>query len=283
MNLEQHKTQYINEKRAQGLSSHSVEGYEGILNDFLRYSKDKKINKDTYTGYINEKINQKRKPSTIRHYSLTIRGFLLWLAQKGELKITKKQLTPYKAKPPKINVLDKQQVDNMIAQVKGNRLIDKRNRAILLLLSTSGLRASELCGLNQNSISIDNDGNVILNVRGKGEKDRIAYTTYEAYKAIDMYLHDRQDKSDAMFVATGTEARIDRFAVRYIVNRYGKKAGLNIKPHDLRHYTATRLLAEGASTSVVQKVLGHRFISTTARYSHLSIKDVGAVYRQYMK
>lgn len=146
--------------------------------------------------------------------------------------------------------------------------VGARDLAILQVVYASGLRVSEVCGLNVQDID-----DHVVRVRGKGGKERIVPIAASAVSAIDHYLqhHRRKDKEPALFL-TEKGKRVDRFAIWNRVKHYAKLAGISktISPHTLRHSFATHLLENGADLRVIQEMLGHSSIATTDRYTHVS-------------
>ena len=288
-----YKQEYIQSCTSQGLSKETVSGYNHILNGFCEYLNDKGIDIQDieaihYRGYIDRLVGLSRKKTTIRLHSIVIKKFFEWLKDEDIVDVKMKELRIYKAVLPKIEVLQEQDIA-LLASVAHNdkRAIGRRDKAILLLISTSGLRASEVCGLKRQDIKTNKDGYIEIAVRGKGQKDRVVFTTQQAKRAIDAYLATRNDNNDALFLSYGSggtrERALDRRSLCYMVHRRAKQAGLkNISPHTLRHYTATEMLRRGVNTSVVQKVMGHANISTTQRYTHITDRDVAEIYNAVM-
>jgi len=285
MGIKEYIQQYIQDCRTRGLAPRTIEGYEDMLNDFYDFmlkERHPKIDSIAYKAYISHLVSLERKAGTIRLYSIILKGFYVYLNRKCEHPVNENNLPLYKASLPKIENIEKTDIERLIGSVKGKDETAKRNRAILHLLTTSGLRASEICNLNRRDILVNEEGNVEITVRGKGQKDRVAHTTDKAKRAIDMYLSSRTDSKEALFVVDRTR-RIGRHLIWYIVKRNAKQVGLNnVSPHTLRHYTATELLRRGVNTSVVQKIMGHANISTTQRYTHITDRDASKVYNAVM-
>jgi integrase/recombinase XerD len=153
-----------------------------------------------------------------------------------------------------------------------------RDRAVLSVIYASGLRVSEVCGLNLHSIDED-----VLRVMGKGGKERIVPIARSAVEAVDEYLLKvrKDEEGDALFVIKGK--RIDRYFVWKRVKHWAKEAGIvkNISPHTLRHSFATHLLENGADLRVIQEMLGHASIATTDRYTHLSQRHLNEAFRAF--
>lgn len=175
-------------------------------------------------------------------------------------------------------VLTIEEASRLLAQPYPRTSTGARDKAILETLYASGLRVSELCGLN-----IQDVGDDAVRVKGKGSKERIVPIAPSALSAIDHYLGKfREDKEGALFIGTKGK-RVDRVAVWSRVKFYAKKAGITkkISPHTLRHSFATHLLENGADLRVIQEMLGHASISTTDRYTHISHKHLHDAFEKF--
>ena len=170
--------------------------------------------------------------------------------------------------------LNEQEVEDLLNAPNVDQPIGLRDRAMLELLYASGLRVSELVGVNVNEVSTQ-DG--VVRVTGKGSKTRLVPMGEEAADWIDQYLKTARPKildgqmTDAMFVTTRGGA-MTRQAFWYLIKRYALVAGItkHMSPHVLRHAFATHLLNHGADLRVVQMLLGHADISTTQIYTHVA-------------
>lgn len=169
------------------------------------------------------------------------------------------------------DILNHEEVEKLISMPDILTPQGSRDKAMIEVLYSSGLRVSELCSLDIYSIGTDS-----LKVLGKGSKERIVPIGEPAIAAVDHYLiHFRgmwnADKEKALFV-TRVGKRIDRTNVWRIIKGYVKQAGItkNISPHSLRHSFATHLLDNGADLRIIQDMLGHSSISSTERYTHIS-------------
>ena len=161
-----------------------------------------------------------------------------------------------------------------------------RDRAILELLFSTGLRVSELCALNRDSINLKSGE---FAVRGKGDKVRLVFLSETAKTAIKNYLEKRVDVDGALFARQVKSAnkqdklRLTPRSVERLVKYYSAKAGLSKKvtPHSLRHSFATDLLMNGADIRSVQELLGHSSITTTQIYTHITNKQLREVHRVF--
>ncbi len=179
-------------------------------------------------------------------------------------------------------VLTISEVEDLLRAPDTTTLIGARDKAILQVIYASGLRVSEVCGLNLQDVD-----DQIVRVKGKGGKERIVPIAKTAVDAIDHYLlHYRQyasdEKSVPLFVSEKGK-RIDRVMVWKRIKYYAKLAGIQkrISPHTLRHSFATHLLENGADLRVIQEMLGHANISTTDRYTHISQRHLSEAFQAF--
>lgn len=172
----------------------------------------------------------------------------------------------------------REQMEKLLQAPDGTTLLGLRDQVIIELLYGSGLRVSELIGLNRLDIDYENG---LLRVKGKGNKERIVPMTQYALEAIERYLALREDSVEALLLNyQGT--RLSVRSVRRILDKLGQKVSLeqHIHPHMLRHSFATHLLDGGADLRSVQELLGHEKLSSTQIYTHLTRERVKEVYNQ---
>jgi integrase/recombinase XerC len=162
--------------------------------------------------------------------------------------------------------------------LKGSNEKDLRDQAILELLYSSGLRVSELVGLNWNQLDQDLG---IVRVLGKGRKERIVPVGIKAVEALKAYLEERGkvEGGDPLFI-NPMGGRLTARSVGRVIKKYSRYSGIyrKISPHSLRHTFATHLLDSGADIREIQEMLGHSSLSTTQRYTHLSMGRLMEVY-----
>jgi len=165
-------------------------------------------------------------------------------------------------------------LERLLAAPKGNNLKALRDKAILELLFSTGLRVSELCSLSRDRISEAKSGEI--SIRGKGGKIRLVFISDIAQKALKEYLSKRTDVNEALFPLTPR-------SIERIVKYYAIKAGISKKvtPHILRHCFATDLLSSGADLRSVQSLLGHSSIATTQIYTHITDKQLREIHKTF--
>lgn len=165
-----------------------------------------------------------------------------------------------------------------------------RDKAMLELLFSTGLRVSELCALSQEDVDLSRDE---FSVRGKGDKVRVVFLSDTAKDALRAYLKERKDFDDAMFIQYGKKMKKDEVKNKYlcltprsvqrIIKKYATIAGITRKvtPHVIRHSFATDLLSNGADLRSVQALLGHANIATTQVYTHVTDKHLRDIHKKY--
>jgi integrase/recombinase XerC len=270
------------------VSVHTLRSYAKDLKDFAMYcpSDPGDIEMVDIRGFLsNQMIAGKAKSSVARELA-TLRSFFKYLYEEGYVKINYAKLVPSPKVPKHLpSFLDVDDAFGLVKAPEGIGLLPVRDRAILELLYSSGLRVSEVAGLNTDDLNI-REG--LVKVRGKGKKERIVPVGGKAIDALKSYLIERvlfkkrkaiADSDSAIFLNKSGERLTDR-QIRRIVVKYARLTGIDgqIGPHTLRHTFATHLLIGGADLRVIQELLGHSSLSTTQKYTHLDIGHLIDVY-----
>ncbi len=293
-------------KLEKNLSPHTVKAYISDIcqfNSFLalkaRDIKIGEIDHLTVRGYIGS-LYKKEKKSSIGRKLASIRSFFDYLIKKGYLENNPARMVsipkPEKVLPSFISV---DEAFALMDKPKGPSLMHLRDRAILETLYSCGLRVSELVGLDMDNINLKDS---ILRVIGKGNKERIVPIGEKAVRAIEEYLKVRgqglgvganlvfasqigaitriapTDHRPLFLNLRGgrlTQRSVERFVKKYTA---GIASGEKVTPHSLRHTFATHLLDNGADLRGIQEMLGHASLSTTQKYTHLSMDRLMAVY-----
>lgn len=266
-------------------SEHTVKAYRGDLENFRDFllKEEKKI-EDVDAATINAYVSTlygKNSPSSVERKVSAIRSFFSYLVRKGLATQNPAKLvrTPKKEKHLPV-FLSVDEVFNLVdVKDSGKNPLHARDRAILELLYSSGLRVSELAGATLVDLSM---GEAIIRVRGKGNKERIVPVGSKALSALGEYLDIRgtlRPASDRIFLNSRGGGITTRSLAR-IIKKYGLVSGIskNVSPHVLRHSFATHLLAGGADLRAIQEMLGHASLSTTQKYTHLSVERIMDVY-----
>ncbi|MDO8537128.1 MAG: tyrosine-type recombinase/integrase [bacterium] len=269
------------------------ENYERYLREFLKFSGAKSprditesVVRDfrmTLARLTRGGVKKPLKKITQSYYVIALRNFLKYLA-KHDIKV----LSPDKIELPKIpqrqiDVVEYQDLERLLEAPKGNDLRSLRDKAILELFFSTGLRLSELCNLKR---YIDLKRGEV-SVRGKGDKLRVVFLSDSAKKAIENYLKKRSDADEALFISINKSGKaigkISTRAVERLIESRAKQAGIakRVHPHQLRHSFATDLLINGADLRSVQELLGHSNISTTQIYTHLTNKELREIHKTF--
>lgn len=228
----------------------------------------------SYLGFMTEK-NLSRK--SIARKLAAMRSFFRFLCLEGVLS----QSPIQKVSTPKISknlpkFLFREHMEKLLEASDLNSKNGLRDQVIVELLYGSGLRVSELVSINIRDIDLDGS---LLRVRGKGSKERIVPLTDAAKEAVNAYLRKRTDNQEAL-ILNYQDTRLTSRSVRRILDKLEKKANLNqhIHPHMLRHTFATHLLDGGADLRSLQELLGHKKLSSTQIYTHLTREKLREVY-----
>lgn len=274
-------------------SQKTAENYHHYLKRFLSWAKisdPKDITADlvhNYRLHLNRLKNdkgQELKKITQNYHVIAIRNFLKYLAKRDIPTLAAEKIEVGKNPTHEIEFLDGEEVDRLLNAASGESLKSLRDRAILELLFSAGLRVSELISVNRDQINLVRQE---FSVRGKGDKIRIVFISNTAKDALEKYLDKRIDIDNAVFIRFSKKKitenqetkRLTPRSIQRIVKSYAAKAGIvkDVHPHTLRHSFATDLLANGADIRSVQTMLGHSSITTTQIYTHITnpqLKDV---------
>jgi site-specific recombinase XerD len=227
--------------------------------------------------------------STQNYHLIALRSFLKYCAKRNIPALPADKIELSRTKRQQVTFLNEEELARVFTQPDLSKISGLRDRAILELLFSSGLRVSELTGLDRDHINLKRRE---FMVRGKGQKDRPIFISPEATKWIEQYLGERQDTSKALFVRysgskkvdlSGNFHRLTPRSVQRIVARYALLAGItkHVSPHTLRHSFATDLLMNGADLRSVQAMLGHSNIATTQIYTHVTDPHLRAVHEKF--
>ena len=265
-----------------GVSAHTVRAYRKDLEEFSAYAAAKPENMDLIDirGFIAGQINKGLSKITVSRRLSSVRSFFKYLHREGYITANPAKLVS-NPKIPKMlpRYLSVDDVFSLIERPEGIGFITVRDRAILELLYSSGLRVSELSGLNVDDLTIRES---LVKIRGKGKKERIVPVGSKAIGAAKSYLVERmlrKSRDKALFLNRMGTRLTDR-GVRRIVVKYARASAMtgHVGPHVLRHSFASHLLQGGADLRVIQELLGHASLSTTQKYTHLDITHLMDIY-----
>ena len=293
--LKQLKNQFLEYLEIEkGRSVKTVENYDRYLSRYLAFSKVSSPAKITESSVREFRIHLNRqagtsgtmKHKTQNYYMISLRAFLKFLRKRDVESLNPERIELAKVGQRDLDLITADELNRLINGPKGdNSVAGLRDRAILELFFSTGLRVSELCALNRD-LDLTRDE---FSVRGKGEKIRVVFLSGDAKEAIKAYEKKRGDVDEALFVQMGRasknadELRLTPRSIERIVKWYAIKAGITRKvtPHVIRHSFATDLLSKGVDLRVVQEFLGHKNIMTTQIYTHVTNKRLRDIHRQY--
>jgi len=230
------------------------------------------------------------KRRTQNYYLIALRAFLKYVRKKGIESLNPERIELAKVPERSLDLISTQELTRLMDAPDVRTLSGLRDKAILELLFSTGLRVSELCSLSQEDVDLSRDE---FSVRGKGDKVRVVFLSDTARNAIKAYLKERKDFDDAMFVQYGKnskkeeiknkELRLTPRSVQRIIKRYATISGITRKvtPHVIRHSFATDLLSNGADLRSVQALLGHAHIGTTQVYTHVTDKHLRDIHKKF--
>jgi site-specific recombinase XerD len=227
--------------------------------------------------------------STLNYHLIALRSFLKFCAKRDIPALTADKVELAKTARKQVTFLSAEEVERLFEQPDINSITGMRDRAILELLFSSGLRVSELTGLDRDHINLKRRE---FMVRGKGQKDRPIFISHDAATWVERYLDKREDNAKPLFARysgtkkvdlSGNFHRLTDRSVQRLVARYALLAGItkHVSPHTLRHSFATDLLMNGADLRSVQAMLGHSNIATTQIYTHVTDFHLKEIHEKF--
>lgn len=254
---------------------------------------DKTVTRDLKQNLREHRTKQGKEMGirTVNHHLTVLRAFLRYLLQEEELDVyPPDRIKRFKEDPRQVKVLSLEEMLRMIAEPDLTKKEGKRDRALLELFFSTGLRLAELRGLNVKDVNLKTRE---MSIRGKRGKIRVVFLSDAAADALQDYLDCRLDHIIPLFIRNiakastamppGEQFRLSRISIYSIVKKYARAAGIVIdpSPHTLRHTFATDLLRNGADLRSVQELLGHQDLSTTQIYTHVTNPQLKAVHEKF--
>lgn len=289
-----------------GLSNKTQENYSRFLSKFFNWLKDNNLSRLKSSQlspahiakyrlflarHIDPRTKKTLKKSTQNYYLIALRSLLEFFIEKDIPSLPPTKIKLAKDKSDKeIKFLNLEQIEKLLLSPDTGIKIGLRDRALLETLFSTGLRVAELSALNREQLKAANPAkNFELAVMGKGDKIRTVYFSERAVYWLVKYLKSRRDMDDALFInykrgieKTGEPRRLTTKSIEDVVKKYVIIAGLPVMatPHTIRHSFATDLLTQGVDLRLVQEFLGHRNISTTQIYTHVTNKQLRDVHNK---
>lgn len=282
----------------------TIRNYEFYLMRFIEWAKDpsaEDVNDDLvlkYRLYLNRLEDPKRgalKKNTQNYHLIALRSFLKFLARRNVKTMAPEKIELAKQGSREPVFLESTDMENLLeapSKTGEAGILQARDRAILELFFSTGMRVSELANLKKDQVNLERDE---FSVRGKGDKVRVVFLSHQARHWLKEYLKMREDASPFMFIrhdraAGGKKGEEEKKAgpitprsIERLVHRYSVMAGITkkVSPHSLRHSFATDLLMNGADLRSVQSMLGHSSITTTQIYTHITNQQLREVHQAF--
>ena len=269
-----------------GLSKNTVSSYKNDISSFLSWLNKKQINYQQVSGknineFISNLFNSGLKSSSINRKISSIKHFYLFLSKKKIIKYSPADEieTPKQEKYLPIS-MSEDEVERLLSSPNSNRIIERRDKAMIEILYATGMRISELVNLKLTDVDFNRS---VLKVFGKGSKERLVPYGEKAAEALDIYLRDRKRSDSRNVFLSNRGSQITRGAFWQRIKIYIKRENLksSISPHTLRHAFATHLLNRGADLRSVQILLGHSDLSTTQIYTHIAKQRLGEILKKH--
>ncbi len=298
----------INEAKAQfleyveiekGLSLKTVRNYDHYLSKFFAFGKIKSVGDIDETKlrefrlFLNRQSGMKvrgqiaasMKKNTQNYHLIALRSFLKYMMKRGIATLTPEKIELAKTAQRSLDLISHTELERLLSAPKGDEVSALRDRAILEMFFSTGLRVSELASLNRD-LDLSKDE---FSIRGKGEKVRVVFLSEDAKDAIRKYLKARKDLEEPLFIQFGknrtekSAMRLTPRSIERLVKKYAVMAGISKKvtPHVIRHSFATDLLQNGADIRSVQMMLGHANIATTQIYTHVTDTKLREIHKEF--
>ena len=284
------------------LSPLTIRDYRHYLDNFIKWSSTNPISKPSditvelvrkyrvYLAHYNSPNgNLPLKKVTQNYYVIALRSFLKYLLRKDLPVVSPDKIDLPKTESRSLKFLDRDQLERLLAQPDVSTERGIRDKALMEMLFSTGLRVSELCKLNRDQINLERRE---FGVIGKGGRARVVFLSDRAAIGLEKYFAKRSDQSKALFIRyAGNQEPVENMeklrltsrSVQRIIEKYVRKARLPVKatPHVLRHSFATDLLMNGADLRSVQELLGHKNVSTTQIYTHITNRQLHDVHKAF--
>jgi len=281
----------------------TLENYTHYMNRFLDFMGDVQLdsidqdNVKKYRLHLNRMEHRPNEPLTIKtqnYHIIALRAFLKYCVKRDWKSLEPEKIELAKIPERHVEYLSREELERLFHAIDTSSLIGLRNRAILELLYSTGLRISELVGLDTLQVNLERGE---FQVRGKGKKVRIVFISERAKDWVKAYMEARDDSFDPLFLnhrrarklkdheseLKGEHRRLTAYTIEEMVRNTAYAAGIvkKVTPHVLRHSFATELLQNGADIRSVQEMLGHSSITTTQIYTHITNRQLKEIHKKF--
>lgn len=284
------------------LSQLTIRNYQHYLSRFTEWFKKqgqtdmRELDQEMmrkYRVYLNRLVDDHGDPlskKTQSYHIIALRSWLKWLVKNDADVLQPEKIDLPKAESQRMQFLSTEQMERLLNQPHTGQSIGLRDRVILEVLFSTGLRVSELVSLNRDQVDTKRQE---FGVIGKGRRPRVVFLSDRAAVWLERWFNSREDDWQPVFIRfsgskpelgeEGEEMRLTARSVQRLVNKYAKQAHLSVKisPHSIRHTFATDLLVNGASLRDVQEMLGHKNIATTQIYTHVTRPQLKKMHQEY--
>ncbi|MFT7644564.1 MAG: site-specific recombinase XerD [Candidatus Paceibacteria bacterium] len=289
--------EYLETER--GRSVKTIENYDRYLERFIVFTKVKNPSDLTEEQVLEFRLYLNRQPGTMvdghmetmkrrtqNYYLIALRAFLKFIRKRSIETLSPERIELVKVPERSLDLISAQELKRLTSAPDKKTLEGKRDKTILELLISTGLRVSELCGLSISDVDLSRSE---FSIHGKRGKIRVVSISDNARTTIQDYLKHRKDMDTALFIRYGRkmndggDLRLAPRAVQRLLKKYATQAGITRKvtPHVIRHSLATNLLKNGADLRSVQVLLGHANIGTTQVYTHVTDKYLREVHKKF--
>jgi site-specific recombinase XerD len=282
----------------QGRSQKTIANYDHYLTRLSDYAGDIAVSDidaelvrkwRLWLNRLGTNVSDELGKNTLNYHLIALRSFLKFCGKREIPAMAADKIELAKAKRKQVTWLNEDELERIFAQPDVSTLAGMRDRAILELLFSSGLRVSELVGLDREHINLKRRE---FMVRGKGEKDRPIFISPESADWLQRYMDARKDNTRPLFIRfagnkkvdlSGNYHRLTARSIQRLVAHYALLAGItkHVSPHTLRHSFATNLLMNGADLRSVQAMLGHSNIATTQIYTHVTDPHLKKIHEEF--
>lgn len=282
----------------QNRSQKTIQNYDHYLTRLIDFAGDIQVRDidaelirkwRLWLNRLGTNVSDELQKSTQNYHLIALRSFLKFCAKRDIPALSADKVELARTRRTQVTFLTEDELERLFTQPDTETLAGMRDRAILELLFSSGLRVSELVGLDRDHINLRRRE---FMVRGKGQKDRPIFISETAADWLQRYLHKRDDNTRPLFVRysgrknvdlSGNFHRLTARSVQRLVGQHARLAGItkHVSPHTLRHSFATDLLMNGADLRSVQAMLGHSSIATTQIYTHVTDPHLKSVHERF--